>query len=155
MCAVQVAQEEMALKHSAVGLPVLLLTSMWKTNLASLWWITKLLHHAGAVASAVEGPLDVVVLVVGHLTPEVPSGVLVVDSPSGAAHNVEVGKDGEIGKRSTQYPVRLSQSLYSFYQTNRTRESSVAISPQWTMLEEIEFHRLAKLKLEVDEPEDM
>jgi hypothetical protein len=40
-------------------------------------------------------------------------------------------------------------------QTNRTRESSVAISPQWTMLEEIEFHRLAKLKLEVDEPEDM
>jgi translation initiation factor 3 subunit D len=39
--------------------------------------------------------------------------------------------------------------------TNRTRESSVAISPQWTMLEEIEFHRLAKLKLEVDEPEDI
>lgn len=40
-------------------------------------------------------------------------------------------------------------------QTNRTRESSVAISPQWSMLEEIEFHRLAKLKLEVDEAEDM
>jgi hypothetical protein len=31
----------------------------------------------------------------------------------------------------------------------------VAISPQWTMLEEIEFHRLAKLKLEVDEPEEL
>ncbi|KAF8558718.1 translation initiation factor eIF-3, subunit D [Imleria badia] len=39
--------------------------------------------------------------------------------------------------------------------TNRTRESSVAISPQWTMLEEIEFHRLAKLKLDVDEAEDI
>ncbi|KIJ69870.1 hypothetical protein HYDPIDRAFT_184400 [Hydnomerulius pinastri MD-312] len=38
---------------------------------------------------------------------------------------------------------------------NRTRESSVAISPQWSMLEEVEFHRLAKLKLEVDEPEDI
>ncbi|KAH7931171.1 translation initiation factor eIF-3, subunit D [Leucogyrophana mollusca] len=38
---------------------------------------------------------------------------------------------------------------------NRTRESSVAISPQWSMLEEIEFHRLAKLRLEVDEPEDI
>jgi hypothetical protein len=46
-------------------------------------------------------------------------------------------------------------SYVLFNQTNRTRESSVAISPQWTMLEEIEFHRLAKLKLEVDEPENM
>lgn len=42
-----------------------------------------------------------------------------------------------------------------FLQNNRTRESSVAISPQWTMLEEIEFHRLGKLKLDVDEAEDM
>ncbi|KAF5363717.1 hypothetical protein D9756_000296 [Leucocoprinus leucothites] len=38
---------------------------------------------------------------------------------------------------------------------NRTRESSVVISPQWSMLEEIEFHRLSKLRLEVDEPEDL
>ncbi|KAJ6615612.1 eukaryotic translation initiation factor 3 subunit D [Mycena sp. CBHHK59/15] len=38
---------------------------------------------------------------------------------------------------------------------NRTRESSVVISPQWSMLEEIEFHRLAKLRLEVDEPVDL
>ncbi|KAJ3719372.1 eukaryotic translation initiation factor 3 subunit D [Lentinula raphanica] len=37
----------------------------------------------------------------------------------------------------------------------RTRESSVVISPQWSMLEEIEFHRLAKLRLEVDEPENI
>ncbi|KAI0303979.1 translation initiation factor eIF-3 subunit D [Russula brevipes] len=37
---------------------------------------------------------------------------------------------------------------------NRTRESSVAIDPSWQMLEEIEFHRLAKLRLEVDEPEE-
>ena len=40
-------------------------------------------------------------------------------------------------------------------QNNRTREASVAISPEWTMLEEIEFHRLAKLRLDVDDPEDM
>ncbi|KAH9077061.1 translation initiation factor eIF-3 subunit D [Lactarius deliciosus] len=38
---------------------------------------------------------------------------------------------------------------------NRTRESSVAIDPSWQMLEEIEFHRLAKLRLEVDEPEEI
>ena len=40
-------------------------------------------------------------------------------------------------------------------QNHRTRESSVAISPEWQMLEEIEFHRLSKLRLEVDEPEDL
>ncbi|KAI0773370.1 eukaryotic translation initiation factor 3 subunit 7 [Irpex lacteus] len=38
---------------------------------------------------------------------------------------------------------------------NRTREASVAISSEWQMLEEIEFHRLAKLRLEVDDPEDI
>ncbi|KAF8505873.1 translation initiation factor eIF-3 subunit D [Russula emetica] len=38
---------------------------------------------------------------------------------------------------------------------NRTRESSVAIDPSWQMLEEIEFHRLAKLRLEVEEPEEI
>ncbi|KAJ7639503.1 eukaryotic translation initiation factor 3 subunit D [Roridomyces roridus] len=38
---------------------------------------------------------------------------------------------------------------------NRTRESSVVISPQWSMLEEIEFHRLAKLRLDVDDPVDL
>jgi hypothetical protein len=39
--------------------------------------------------------------------------------------------------------------------SNRAREASVVISPQWSMLEEIEFHRLAKLRLEVDEPEEL
>ncbi|KAF8165707.1 translation initiation factor eIF-3 subunit D [Crassisporium funariophilum] len=38
---------------------------------------------------------------------------------------------------------------------NRAREASVVISSQWSMLEEIEFHRLAKLRLEVDEPEEL
>ncbi|KAF8638613.1 hypothetical protein AX17_002154 [Amanita inopinata Kibby_2008] len=38
---------------------------------------------------------------------------------------------------------------------NRTRESSVVISPQWSMLEEIDFIRLSKLRLDVDEPEDL
>jgi translation initiation factor 3 subunit D len=31
----------------------------------------------------------------------------------------------------------------------------VAIDPSWQMLEEIEFHRLAKLRLDVDEPEEL
>jgi len=46
-------------------------------------------------------------------------------------------------------------SQLNFLQGNRARESSVVISPQWNMLEEIEFHRLSKLRLEVDEPENL
>lgn len=45
-------------------------------------------------------------------------------------------------------------SNYGF-QTSRDRESSVAIDPSWRMLEEIDFVRLAKLRLDVDEPEDV
>jgi translation initiation factor 3 subunit D len=53
-------------------------------------------------------------------------------------------------------PIRLRFASFSDYlQGHRARESSVVISPQWSMLEEIEFHRLAKLRLEVDEPEDL
>ncbi|PAV21017.1 translation initiation factor eIF-3 subunit D [Pyrrhoderma noxium] len=39
--------------------------------------------------------------------------------------------------------------------STRTRESSVTIHPSWQMLEEIEFHRLSKLRLDVDEPETL
>lgn len=39
--------------------------------------------------------------------------------------------------------------------SGRSRESSVAISPEWQMLDEVEFIRLAKARLEVDEPEDI
>ncbi|GJJ07209.1 hypothetical protein Clacol_001409 [Clathrus columnatus] len=39
--------------------------------------------------------------------------------------------------------------------TSRDRESSVAIDPNWRMLEEIDFARLTKLRLDVDEPEDV
>jgi len=37
----------------------------------------------------------------------------------------------------------------------RTRDSSVTVTPEWHLLEEIEFSRLAKLNLSVDEPEDL
>lgn len=102
MPAVQVAQEEMVLRHSAVGLPVLSLTSMWKTNPASLWWTIKLLLHAG-VGSPVEGLLAVAVCplpIVGLL-----NEVAVVVSITEGAHSVGVGKDGEIGKRFTACPI--------------------------------------------------
>ncbi|EIN10978.1 translation initiation factor eIF-3 subunit D [Punctularia strigosozonata HHB-11173 SS5] len=37
----------------------------------------------------------------------------------------------------------------------RAREGSVIISPEWAMLEEIEFIRLSKLRLDVDTPDDV
>ncbi|KAL7412972.1 eukaryotic translation initiation factor 3 subunit D [Mrakia frigida] len=43
----------------------------------------------------------------------------------------------------------------SWNQNTRTRESSVAINPEWSMLEEIEFARLAKLSLTVEDPETL
>ncbi|KAF8760234.1 Eukaryotic translation initiation factor 3 subunit D [Rhizoctonia solani] len=38
---------------------------------------------------------------------------------------------------------------------SRTRESSVPINPSWRILEEIDFPRLSKLRLEVDDPETL
>lgn len=38
---------------------------------------------------------------------------------------------------------------------SRARESSIAINPSWSMLEEVEMLRLSKLRMEVDEPEDL
>ena len=40
-------------------------------------------------------------------------------------------------------------------QSQRTRDSSVTVGPEWVQLEEIEFTRLAKLSLSVDQPEDL
>src|SRR4051812_231720 len=37
----------------------------------------------------------------------------------------------------------------------RNRDSSVVIKPEWKMLEEIDFNRLAKLNLETDDGEDV
>ena len=39
--------------------------------------------------------------------------------------------------------------------TQRTRDSSVTVGPEWNVLEEIEFNRLQKLSLSVDAPEDL
>ncbi|KAE8226264.1 hypothetical protein CF319_g1124 [Tilletia indica] len=37
----------------------------------------------------------------------------------------------------------------------RTREASVAVQPDWQQLEEIDFTRMTKLRLDVEEPEDL
>jgi hypothetical protein len=40
-------------------------------------------------------------------------------------------------------------------QPQRTRDSSVTIGPEWQMLEEIDFTRLYKLNLSVEDPEEL
>ncbi|ETW84104.1 hypothetical protein HETIRDRAFT_472549 [Heterobasidion irregulare TC 32-1] len=66
--------------------------------------------------------------------------------PSRGGFNAGRGGGGQRGGR---------RNWRDWDKNNRTRESSVAIDPSWHMLEEIEFHRLSKLRLEVDEPEDI
>lgn len=70
--------------------------------------------------------------------------------------NAVVGEAGEIGRRHVNSPVSyFHPNLIVMLQNNRTREASVAISSEWQMLEEVEFHRLTKLRLDVDDPEDL
>ncbi|KAG6813026.1 hypothetical protein H0H92_014560 [Tricholoma furcatifolium] len=64
------------------------------------------------------------------------------------------GRGGPVG-RVNQAQRGGRKGWRDWEKSNRTRESSVVISPQWAMLEEIEFHRLAKLRLEVDDPEEL
>ncbi|THV08139.1 translation initiation factor eIF-3 subunit D [Dendrothele bispora CBS 962.96] len=63
------------------------------------------------------------------------------------------GRGGTAANRGAQRGGR--KGWRDWEKNTRTRESSVYISPSWGMVEEIEFHRLAKLRLEVDEPEDL
>lgn len=68
---------------------------------------------------------------------------------------------GSFLARSLGLPLRLrsahrgSRLIVPYFQNQRTRESSIAINPDWTVLEEIEFTRLSKLQLSVNEPETL
>lgn len=144
-----------AVRHSAVELPALSRTSMSKTSLPSRLSIIKRPLLVGVVPSpgaaeavAVEEP--------GTTIPEVgPNVAVAVDLRGEETISEAAGEVGEIGRRFiSKLNVFRTCGLFSS-QNNRTRESSVVISPQWSMLEEIEFHRLTKLRLEVDEPVDL
>jgi hypothetical protein len=123
-----------------------------RTNQVSLLSITRLVHLVVAVLSQGVGVLAVAALPITlvHLK-EMPVDLWPIVVLDGVG-----GKDGGIGKKVSNYPNGfLNTNIQSYSKNNRTRESSVAIDPSWQMLEEIEFHRLAKLRLEVDEPEEL
>ncbi|TFK25985.1 eukaryotic translation initiation factor 3 subunit 7 [Coprinopsis marcescibilis] len=70
------------------------------------------------------------------------------------------GRGGPAGRGGAGGPQRNNamgarRGWRDWEKNNRTRESSVVISSSWQVLEEVEFHRLAKLRLEVDEPEEL
>lgn len=73
----------------------------------------------------------------------------------GARGAVRGARGGPAGRGGMNQRGGVRRGWRDWEKNNRTRESSVVISPQWSMLEEIEFHRLAKLRLEVDEPEEL
>ncbi|KAG9112975.1 hypothetical protein FRC07_007835 [Ceratobasidium sp. 392] len=75
-------------------------------------------------------------------------------SARGGAANRGTGRGGAAGARGgARAPARRGWKDWD--KPSRTRESSVPISPSWRILEEIEFPRLSKLRLEVDEPETL
>ncbi|KAG8720095.1 hypothetical protein FRC08_001196 [Ceratobasidium sp. 394] len=75
-------------------------------------------------------------------------------STRGGSTTRGTGRGGATSARgATRAPVRRGWKDWD--KPSRTRESSVPISPSWRILEEIEFPRLSKLRLEVDEPETL
>jgi hypothetical protein len=148
--------DEMEIKRLEVELRARLRISMWKTSRASHSSITR-----RPLLAEADLPGQGVISGVTHLMLE----VIKEEEGDGVASTLEEvvsvaeGEDGGIGKRFVLCcfitAVRAQVAGSHYFQNNRTRESSVAISPQWSMLEEIEFHRLAKLRLEVDEPEEL
>jgi hypothetical protein len=154
---VPLAAGKKALKPLEAVPRALSLTSTSKTNLVSLWLIARQPLHAGVVGS-LEAECKVAVLrrttVVAGDQAVLPEEV----SNREVEANEEVqGGGGEIGTRYTIYVSLYSAVIYlcSPRQNSRARESSVAINPSWHMLEEIEMLRLSKLRMEVEEPEDL
>ncbi|KIO32786.1 hypothetical protein M407DRAFT_13823 [Tulasnella calospora MUT 4182] len=61
------------------------------------------------------------------------------------------GRWGNQGTRGRRGGASMGRGGWRDWEkVNRSRESSVPIQPDWTMLEEIDFPRLSKLRLEVD-----
>lgn len=147
-------------------------TFMLKTKLLSLLLIPRLAHH---VVEARCREVAVLARVVGEVPEHRDHGplVLAVAALRLEAIRLQVGAeldarksgeerlvDGETGIKCvitglqafTHLQVR---TIFSIIKPSRVRESSVPISADWALLEEIEFTRLSKLRLDVDKPGNM
>lgn len=143
-------------KHTEVVLRALSLISISKTNLASLWSTARPLLYAGVVV-LLEGECRVAILQRTIVAVREVALTEEVFSRGVEANEEAQGGGGEIGIRFSDH-VSLWFTVTdprSSRQNSRARESSVTISPSWPMLEEIEMLRLSKLRMEVEEPEDL
>lgn len=124
-----------------------------RTNRASPLLTTRLAHR---VAAAHLQGVGVPAVAPPPTIPVLPKEITVVALRPTVVQGRAVREGaGGIGKRSAISMSFFEYDVKSRSKNNRTRESSVHIDPSWQMLEEIEFHRLAKLRLEVDEPEEL
>lgn len=73
--------------------------------------------------------------------------------PRGGAANRGSRNERQDGRTGRGRGRRLGWKDYD--KPQRNRDSSVVIKPDWKMLEEIDFNRLAKLNLETDDGEDV
>ncbi|CAG8527172.1 6176_t:CDS:10 [Paraglomus brasilianum] len=60
-----------------------------------------------------------------------------------------------MGGKNTATAVRRRFGYKDYDKPQRIRDASVNVSPEWKLLEEIEFNRLSKLNLDVDDEEDV
>lgn len=135
--------------------PMPSLISTLKTNHHSHWSTRKLLalvaERVLRASIAAEAPQErAVEPAAGEAQVDVMLPKVLADVVQ-ARQRVEV--DGKSGRRLAA--MRFVTAFARKYrplplQVNRTRESSVPIQPDWNMLEEIDFPRLSKLRLEVD-----
>ncbi|CAG8681084.1 521_t:CDS:10 [Acaulospora morrowiae] len=62
---------------------------------------------------------------------------------------------GLTGSKANNSNVRRRFGWKDYDKNQRTRDASVTVGPEWKVLEEIEFNRLSKLNLDVDEGDDI
>ncbi|CAG8593780.1 20083_t:CDS:10 [Dentiscutata erythropus] len=62
---------------------------------------------------------------------------------------------GATGNKASAVNVRRRFGWKDYDKPQRARDASVNVGPEWQVLEEIEFNRLSKLNLDVDEGEDI
>ncbi|KAF0465211.1 translation initiation factor eIF-3, subunit D [Gigaspora margarita] len=74
---------------------------------------------------------------------------------NGQYQRLGVTSRGNTGNKTSAVNVRRRFGWKDYDKPQRARDASVNVGPEWQVLEEIEFNRLSKLNLDVDEGEDI
>ncbi|CAG8814683.1 10231_t:CDS:2, partial [Racocetra persica] len=74
---------------------------------------------------------------------------------NGQYQRLGVASRGATGNKTAAANVKRRFGWKDYDKPQRARDASVNVGPEWQVLEEIEFNRLSKLNLDVDEGEDI